>query len=399
MSSAQYVQVAPFGSNFSCKSSDLTSKVVREMASTDSDNMQSSLQSQNPAAYLLSINKIAVKNYELPSPLGEYDVRIAIKAVGICASDVHYLRRGRIADFIVKEPMVIGHESAGEVVAVGKKVTNLVVGDRVAIEPGIACQRCPQCKTGAYNLCPDMRFFATPPVHGSLARFVQHPANLCFPLPASISYEEGAMCEPFAVGVYACTKAKVRPGIRLLITGAGPIGLVTLLAARAFGASDIIITDVDRRRLAIAAEIAPGTRTVLVEGKAPTEVLHMVGGCGCVDVTMDCAGFEGTVELALEATANGGKVLLIGMGCSTRRMHIPLLPAAIREVDLLGSFRYRNVYPACLAMIASGKVDLKRLITHYKDLSGPGSFTAESVTSGFALSEQGGEVVKVMFTL
>lgn len=352
----------------------------------------------NPAVFLQGIDSMTIEHFAL-QPLGPQDVRIAVKAVGICASDVHYLRKGRIADFIVKAPMVIGHESAGEVVAVGEAVTTLAVGDRVAMEPGIACQRCKPCKTGAYNLCPDMKFFATPPVHGSLAHFVHHPADLCFPLPPSLSYEDGAMCEPLAVGVYACTKANVRPGTRVLITGAGPIGLVTLLSARAFGASEIVITDVDERRLAIAAAAAPGVKTLCVAGKTPEEVLGMIGGPASVDVTMDCAGFESTVEVALEATTNGGKVLLIGMGCSTRSMNVPLLPAAIREVDLLGSFRYRNVYPTCLALIESGRVDVKKLITHRVDLSGGGAFTAEAVMDGFAMSEKGGDVVKVMFKL
>lgn len=354
--------------------------------------------STNPAVFLQGIDTMTVEHYALP-PLGPQEVRVAVKAVGICASDVHYLRNGRIADFIVTAPMVIGHESAGEVVAVGEAVTSLAMGDRVAMEPGIACQRCKPCKTGAYNLCPDMKFFATPPVHGSLTHYVHHPADLCFPLPPSLSYEDGAMCEPLAVGVYACTKANIRPGTRVLITGAGPIGLVSLLSARAFGASNICITDVDERRLAIAADVAPGVKTLCVQGKSPEEVLAMIGGPATVDVTLDCAGFESTVEVALEATANGGKVLLIGMGCSTRSMNVPLLPAAVREVDLLGSFRYRNVYPTCLALIESGRVDVGKLITHRKDLSGPDAFTAEAVMEGFALSEQGGDVVKVMFKL
>lgn len=352
----------------------------------------------NPAIFLNGIDCMTIGHYALP-PLGAQDVRIAVKAVGICASDVHYFRKGRIADFIVKEPMVIGHESAGEVVAVGEAITALAVGDRVAMEPGISCQRCKPCKTGAYNLCPDMKFFATPPVHGSLAHFVHHPADLCFPLPSPLSYEDGAMCEPLAVGVYACIKANIRPGMRVLITGAGPIGLVTLLSARAFGASEIIITDVDERRLAIAAATAPGVKAVCVAGKITAEVLVMIGGPASVDVTMDCAGFETTVEVALEATTNGGKVILIGMGCSTRTMHVPLLSAAVREVDLLGSFRYRNVYPTCLSLIESGRIDVRKLITHRVDLSGEGRFTAELVKEGFALSEKGGDVVKVMFNL
>lgn len=242
---------------------------------------------------------MAIEQYDLP-PLGPTDVRVAIKSLGICQSDVHYLRHGRIADFVLRAPMVIGHECAGEVAAVGAAVTSLKVrvyvdwltpqsiytqsvpihidiqpkiytqvGDRVALEPGVAClgSGCLQCVTGRYNLCPQMRFFATPPFHGSLARFVHHPAGLCFKVPETVSLEEAAMVEPLSVGVYACTKAGLRPGQRVLICGAGPIGLAALLAARAFGAAEVAITDLDAGRLALAAAVAPGVVPINAKGK------------------------------------------------------------------------------------------------------------------------------------
>ncbi|XP_039033033.1 sorbitol dehydrogenase [Hibiscus syriacus] len=196
------------------------------------------------AAWLVGLNTLKIQPFKLP-PLGPHDVRVRMKAVGICGSDVHYLKTMRCADFVVKEPMVIGHECAGIIEEIGSEVKHLVPGDRVALEPGISCWRCDLCKEGRYNLCPEMKFFATPPVHGSLAHQVVHPADLCFKLPDNVSLEEGAMCEPLSVWVHTCRRANIGPETNVLVMGAGPIGLVTMMAARAFGAPRIVIVDVD----------------------------------------------------------------------------------------------------------------------------------------------------------
>ncbi|KAG5375198.1 hypothetical protein IGI04_039794 [Brassica rapa subsp. trilocularis] len=214
----------------------------------------SKVEEENMAAWLVGLNTLKIQPFPLPS-LGPHDVRVRMKAVGICGSDVHYLKTMRCADFIVKEPMVIGHECAGIIEEVGEEVKHLVVGDRVALEPGISCWRCNLCKEGRYNLCPEMKFFATPPVHGSLANQVVHPADLCFKLPENVSLEEGAMCEPLSVGVHACRRAEVGPETNVLVMGAGPIGLVTMLAARAFGVPKIVIVDVDDNRLSVAKQL------------------------------------------------------------------------------------------------------------------------------------------------
>ncbi|KAK4385042.1 Sorbitol dehydrogenase [Sesamum angolense] len=206
---------------------------------------------ENMAAWLLGVNNLKILPFKLPT-LGPHDARIRMKAVGICGSDVHYLKEMKLADFVVTEPMVIGHECAGVVEEVGTEVKHLVPGDRVAIEPGISCWRCALCKEGRYNLCPEMKFFATPPVHGSLANQIVHPADLCFKLPDNVSLEEGAMCEPLSVGVHACRRANVGPETNVLVMGAGPIGLVTMLAARAFGSPRVVIVDVDDHRLSVA---------------------------------------------------------------------------------------------------------------------------------------------------
>ncbi|KAL3682545.1 hypothetical protein R1sor_000567 [Riccia sorocarpa] len=353
-----------------------------------------SSEAPNLAAWVCGVDVLKIEPFELPAKLAPHDVRVAIKAVGICGSDVHYLKHMRCADFIVKEPMVIGHESAGVVEEVGSDVKHLEVGDRVALEPGISCGRCKLCKEGVYNLCPEMKFFATPPVHGSLANRVVHPADLCFKLPENVSLEEGAMCEPLSVGVHACRRANVGAETQVLIMGAGPIGLVSMLVARAFGSPRIIIADVHPERLRVAKEL--GADAVVQVSTRPEdlelEVIEIQKAMGSdIDVTLDCAGFTKTVTTALKATRSGGMVCLIGMG--ENDMNLPLTGAAAREVDIRGVFRYRNTYPLCINLLATGKVNVKPLITHRF------GFSQEDVENAFKTSAAGGSAIKVMFNL
>ncbi|MBA0731547.1 hypothetical protein Golax_023297 [Gossypium laxum] len=349
---------------------------------------------ENMAAWLVGLNTLKIQPFKLP-PLGPHDVRVGMKAVGICGSDVHFLKTLRLADFVVKEPMVIGHECAGIIEEIGSEVKNLVPGDRVALEPGIGCWRCDLCKEGRYNICPDMKFFATPPVHGSLARQVVHPADLCFKLPDNLSLEEGAMCEPLSVAVHACRRANIGPETNVLVMGAGPIGLVTLLAARAFGAPRIVIVDVDDYRLSVAnnlgadgvVKVSTNMQDIPEEVERICEVMGAVG----VHVTFDCAGFNKTMSTALSATRAGGKVCLVGLGHN--EMTVPLTPAAAREVDIIGIFRYKNTWPLCIELLRSGKIDVKPLITHRF------GFSQKEVEEAFETSARGGDAIKVMFNL
>ncbi|TVU04723.1 hypothetical protein EJB05_47854 [Eragrostis curvula] len=349
---------------------------------------------ENMAAWLVAKNTLKIMPFKLP-PLGPHDVRVRMKAVGICGSDVHYLREMRIAHFVVKEPMVIGHECAGVIEEVGAAVTHLSAGDRVALEPGISCWRCRHCRGGRYNLCDDMKFFATPPVHGSLANQVVHPADLCFKLPDNVSLEEGAMCEPLSVGVHACRRAGVGPETgAVLVLGAGPIGLVALLAAKAFGARRVAVVDVDEHRLAVAASLGADAAVRVSPDAADVgeEVARIQAAIGSeIDVSLDCAGFSKTVATALEATRPGGRVCLVGLGHN--EMTVPLTSAAIREVDVVGIFRYKDTWPLCIEFLRSGKVDVKPLITHRF------GFSQREVEEAFEVSARGRDAIKVMFNL
>ncbi|CAM9293117.1 unnamed protein product [Pylaiella littoralis] len=333
---------------------------------------------------------------QVEKPLGPNDVRVRVGAVGICGSDVHYLKHMRCADFVVEKPMVIGHEAAGVVAEVGSAVRELACGDHVALEPGVPCRTCGHCKTGRYNLCEGMEFHATPPVHGSLARFVTHPSDFCFKLPPGMTLEEGAMCEPVSVGVHACRRAGVEPGQKVAVLGAGPIGLVSMMVAKAFGAAAVVITDVSDERLKVAKDLGADV-VVNVKGLSPADAAAGVVGEGGrrPDACVDCCGFESSVATALAAAKSGGKVCLVGMGHNM--MNLPVTGSAAREVDLVGVFRYRDAYPTAIHLVGSGAIDVQPLITHRFSLAE--DFSSEAINEGFRVSAGGGDAIKVMFDL
>jgi L-iditol 2-dehydrogenase len=342
----------------------------------------------NLSAVLHGKGDMRLEKRPIPFPK-EDEVLIRMQAVGICGSDVSYLVKGYIGDFVVKAPMVLGHESAGIVAKCGSKVNHLKVGDRVAIEPGVPCRYCDFCKSGKYNLCKDVIFCATPPCDGNLCRYYTHAADFCYKLPDHVSLEEGALLEPLSVGVHACRRAGVTLGTTVLVCGAGPIGLVSLLVAKAMGASKIVITDMDEGRLAVAKSLgAHAVVKITPGGKVEDLVREVEEKLGSnPDVTVECSGAESSIKLSILVTKSGGTVVLVGLGPS--EVTIPVVNAAVREVDIRGIFRYANCYPTALAMVASGVVDVKKLITHH--------FTLEESKEAFETSRTGaGGAIKVM---
>ncbi|KAK6631346.1 hypothetical protein RUM44_005872 [Polyplax serrata] len=295
----------------------------------------------NLTAVLYKVNDLRLEQRPIPQP-DDDELLLEMAFVGICGSDVSYLTKGRIGDFVVREPMICGHEASGIVREVGKNVKNFKRGDRVAIEPGVPCRRCTYCKQGNYHLCPDILFCATPPVHGNLTRFYTHAADFCFKLPDNVTLEEGALLEPLSVGVHACRKAAVTLGSKVLISGAGPIGIVTLIVAKAFGASKVIVTDVRKQRLHIAKEFGAEVLLLSQAQSSVAQVSEKVIEClgGRPDKAIDCSGAEFSVLLAIEALAAKGVIVLVGMG--PYDMKLPMVQVVVKEIQMLGSFRYAN---------------------------------------------------------
>ncbi|HWT24036.1 MAG TPA: NAD(P)-dependent alcohol dehydrogenase [Solirubrobacteraceae bacterium] len=309
---------------------------------------------ENRAAVLYAAGDLRVEPVAVPEPKGR-EVLVEVKAVGVCGSDVHYYEHGRIGEFVVEQPMVLGHESAGVVVGLGPEATRHRVGDRVSMEPGVPCGRCRECRAGRYNLCPDVEFFATPPIDGSFANYVVIHEDFAFALPDGVSDEEGALLEPLSVGIWACRKADVGPGDHVLVTGAGPIGLLAVQAARAAGATAITITDVKPRRLEIAR--ATGATRALDVSAEPLADAGVEA-----DVLFECSGHPAALMDGIRALRPAGRAVVIGMGPGEEAT-IPLAFLQNREITLTGTFRYANTYPVAIDLVASGRVDLGAIVT------------------------------------
>ncbi len=298
--------------------------------------------------------------------IGTDEVLVRVRAVGVCGSDVHYWHSGRIGPVVVEKPMVLGHECAGEVVKIGSDVSHLCPGDRVALEPGIPCGECDLCRAGQYNLCADVVFFATPPIDGAFCEYVAHKAASSFRLPETVSYEEGAMCEPLSVGIHASRRAGVGLGDSVLITGAGPIGLASLMAARAAGATTTIITDLQSTRLELAKELGVTATVDVRSDDAPALVRELTAGRG-VDVAIECTGASAAMLAGLTSVRRGGTVVWVGT--ADDEYAIPSVDTIRKGLTIRGIFRYRNTYPAAIDLIAAGRAPVGRLITHHFPLT------------------------------
>lgn len=267
---------------------------------------------------------------------------------------------------IVEDTHILGHESAGTILAVHPSVTNVKPGDRVAIEPNIPCFNCEPCLTGRYNGCESVEFLSTPPHYGLLRRYLKHPAKWCHKLPDNLTFEDGAMLEPLSVALAGMDRANVRLGDPVVVCGAGPIGLVTLLCCKAAGAAPIVITDIDEGRLTFAKELVPGVLTHKVEfsHSAQDFATAMVGLMEGVEpaIAMECTGVESSISGAIEAVKFGGKVFVIGVG--KNEMKIPFMRLSTREVDLQFQYRYANTWPKAIRLMKAGVIDTKKLVTH-----------------------------------
>lgn len=304
--------------------------------------------------------ELSLRDIDLPVTPGAGEVKIKVHTVGICGSDVHYYTHGKIGPFVVDAPMVLGHEASGTVVEVGSGVTGLEAGDRVCMEPGIPDPNSRASKLGIYNVDPSVTFWATPPIHGCLTPYVVHPASFTYKLPASVSFAEAAMVEPFAVGLQAASKAKIAPGDLGVVIGAGPIGIMVALAALAGGCSRVIISDLQPQKLQIAGRY-PGVVTVDITREKLADVVARESDGWGADVVFEASGSPKAYHGIFSLPRPGGCLVVVGM--PVEPVDFDVVSAAAREIRIETVFRYANVYDRAIAMIASCKVDLKPLIS------------------------------------
>ncbi|MBB5752300.1 NAD(P)-dependent alcohol dehydrogenase [Prosthecomicrobium pneumaticum] len=305
-------------------------------------------------------HRLSLREIDLPLDLGPRDVKIAIHTVGICGSDVHYYTHGRIGPFVVEAPMVLGHEAAGTVVEVGAQVKSLKPGDRVCMEPGIPDPQSKASKLGLYNVDPAVTFWATPPIHGCLTPHVIHPEAYTYKLPDHVSFAEGAMVEPFAIGMQAATRAKIVPGDVCAVIGAGPIGIMVALAALAGGASRVYISDLVAEKLAIAGRYDGLIPVNIRERGLAATVAAETEGWGA-DVVFEASGSPKAYQGLFDTVRPGGCVVFVGM--PVEPVAFDIVAAQAKEVRMETVFRYANVYDRAINLIASGKVDLEPLVT------------------------------------
>ncbi|WP_440006410.1 NAD(P)-dependent alcohol dehydrogenase [Halomicrococcus sp. SG-WS-1] len=337
-------------------------------------------------AALTDVEEFEIRERERPTPEPD-EVLVEVRDVGICGSDVHYFEHGRIGDYVVDYPLVLGHESAGVVAEVGDDVDELAPGDRVTLEPGVPCRHCAHCKRGDYHLCEDVVFMATPPHDGAFAEHVAWPADFAYELPDSVSTREGALCEPLSVGIHACRRGNVGVGDTVLVTGAGPIGLLVAEAARAAGATDVLVTDVVAEKLAFAEEGGVDRAIDVTEEDLATVVDEYTDGVGA-DVVVEASGAEPSIRSTLDGVRRGGTVVFVGLA-SEAEVPLDVVEIIDNELDVHGSFRYANTYDAAVDLLADDEVDVERII----DFESP----LEDVDAAFRRSMEP-EVVKGMIT-
>jgi D-xylulose reductase len=341
------------------------------------------------ALVLESKQKLSLRDFPITEAVGPYDVKIQIKACGICGSDVHYYLEGGIGDFIVREPMILGHEAAGIIIEKGAKVTNVDVGDLVCMEPGIPDLQTHEVLEGNYHLDPGIVFWATPPVHGCLRETVVHPARFCFKLPKGMTAAEGAMMEPLATGIEAAKKAHIKPGDVALVVGCGTIGIMCAIAALAGGCSKVFISDIKQEKLDIAGSydnIIP-----INTQKAGLEefILKETNNLGA-DIVFEASGSPHVYPDFFKCTRRGGTVVVVGMMNGTVPLNMSWIQVHGLSMETL--FRYTNTFDRAVALVNAGKIDVKRLISK--------TFKFEDSIAAYEYAAAGHpEVVKVMIEL
>ena len=338
------------------------------------------------AAVLYKPYDIRLEEVETPR-IGADQVLVRVRAVGICGSDVHYYKTGRAGMHVVKEPLILGHECSGEIAEIGGDVEGFKPGDRVVIEPGFPCRRCFYCKTGRYNLCEDIRFYGTPPVNGAFCEYVAADADFVYKMPENLTFEEGSMIEPLSVGIHATRRGHITAEDTVAILGSGPVGLLTLQAVRARGATNIYVTDIRDYLLEYARRLG-ATETINAQREDPVKrIMELTDGRGA-DVVIEAAGSIEAGRQTFEIVRRGGRIVIIGVFPKTE-FAVRMTDFVDKELTVYGVFRYANTYPTALSLVSAGKIELKPLITHV--------FTLDEIQRAMEVAEKKiGNPVKVI---
>jgi len=340
------------------------------------------------AAVLYKPLDMRIEYVEAPK-IGPKDVLVRIKRVGICGSDVHFYLHGKIASFVIETPIILGHECSGEITEIGSEVENVRIGQRVVIEPGFTCGVCEYCRSGRYNLCRSVKFYGAPPCDGAFAEYVSAPIQNVYPMPDNMSYEEGAMIEPLAVGMMAAKRGEVSVQDNVAIFGAGPIGLLAFQAVKSRGVIDTFVIDIIDHRLDYALKLGASSVINASKEDVTEKISKLTYGKG-VDVIIEASGSAKAIQQALSIVKPGGRIVLVGHPL----VEVPLLIDRIieKEISILGSFRYANVFPTAIKCLSSGIIDVKSLITHV--------FPFEKILEGFeTLIKKIGDPVKVQIEI
>lgn len=315
------------------------------------------------AAFMRGTDKMIIKEVEIPK-IKDDEVLVSLEYVGICGSDVHYYHHGNCGAYKVdlSNDYMLGHECAGVVTEIGKNVKNLKVGDKVALEPGITCGKCEACKSGHYNLCPDVVFLATPPVPGCNEEYIAFPEDMCFKLPENVSTKAGALIEPLSVGFYSVEQSNMNTGDTVVILGSGCIGLVTLLASKARGAGKIIVADLVDARLNKALEL--GATHVINSAKEDVlkSIEKITDGRGA-DIVFETAGSPVTIAQTPFIVRRGGTITLVGIAAQ-EEISYNFAQIMDKEATIKSVFRYKNIFPKAISAVASGAIDVASIITH-----------------------------------
>ena len=325
-----------------------------------------------------------------PPKIGSNDALVRIRSVGICGSDVHFYLYGRAASFTVTNPLILGHECAGEVAEIGDEVRQVRVGQRVVIEPGFPCGKCHFCKEGRYNLCRSLRFYAAPPYHGAFAEYASASEENVYPMPDIMSYEEGAMIEPLAVGMMAAKRGVISVYDTVAILGSGPIGLMCLQSAKAHGALDVYVTDIIDYRLDYAERLGAKAVINVERENLVRRIMELTHDEG-VDVVIEAAGSVSALQQAFDIVKPGGRIVLVGIFPSME-FQVPLGNVLTKELDVRGVWRYVNVFPAAIKAVSDGKIDVRSLITH--------RFPLDDILEGFETQiKKIGNPVKIQISI